>query len=175
MLLIKWNERQFNTFNNILQVNPSRLAYTHIRFPVFLTPCLYQIFCFYYSSHSCTIFCFCLILRWIYLCIAHFYTFYLFMHCNQIYWSYIITLHSFIHHVLHLHFLLMRCIFTYFSCIAMSHLFVNHVLHTLIVHALNLYLFIIHAFYLFSVFISAIYVIAWSLFNLFFSLTYIKF
>ena len=42
----------------MLQVDPSRLTRARITSPVFYTPCLYQISCFHYSSHSCTIFLF---------------------------------------------------------------------------------------------------------------------
>ena len=39
----------------LLRVDPSRMARARIRPPVLSTPCLYQISCFHYSSHSCTI------------------------------------------------------------------------------------------------------------------------
>ena len=152
-----------------------------IRLPAFPSRCLYRIFCFVravihalccYSflpfmrrTHSSFMFCTHLsFMRR---------THSSFMFCTHIPRSCVVL--TFIVHALYLHPSFMRrCValihcscfaHTHRSCVAASHSFILHVSHSLIIHAS-------HSF---SVQVSAMHVAAWSLLDLFFSLTCIKF
>lgn len=146
--------------------------------------CLYQIF-YFVKTFVHILYCYfflCLdvfiahTLYLLFMCCTHLLFMYhihlLFMCCN--YSSFMHYTHSlFMRHIhfpficthllfmYHIHLLFMRCIHIYYLCIILTILFV--------------YVFTIHVLHSFSIHISAIHDVAWSLFNLFFFLIYIKF